>query len=488
MSVTHILEAKLDGESITITDPRDGGMVGTVRSAGAGEVADAVRRAGAAFTSWSRLPSEDRGAMVRHAAGLVAANAPELAELNSRETGRPTEEALEGVRAGVRTLLQFAELGPLHRGHSLRGAVDAADYTIPEPRGVVLALTPWNDPVATTAGLVGAALVTGNTVIHKPSERCPHLGARLGELLAQALPIDVIQTLLGGPPVGNALAEHPGIDLIAHVGSTLAGEQIARTAALTGSRVVRENGGNDPLIVDADVEPEWAAAQAALGAFANAGQLCTSVERIFVHEAIAAEFTDGLVREAERLHESDALGPLVDDALRLQVHGQVADSLSRGAIALCGGAIPPGPGSYYPPTVLTGCTTEMPVMSEETFGPVAPIQVVRGFEEGLELAARGRYGLTATVLTRSMENAQRAIAGLPVGTVKINAVFGGAPGGSAEPRGDSGSGYGYGPELLDEMTTTKVVHVGIAPRRDSWRSDSRPSDSRAAGLRTDEEH
>ncbi|MFP3465360.1 aldehyde dehydrogenase family protein [Leifsonia sp. SIMBA_070] len=459
--MTHILEAKLDGASITITDPRDGRLVGTVRSAGSEEVDTAVLRAGAASTDWSRLPSEERGAMVRHAAGLVAAAAAELAELNSRETGRPVGDALGSVQAGVRTLLQFAELGPVHRGHSLRGDVDAADYTIPEPRGVVLALTPWNDPVATTAGLVGAALVTGNSVIHKPSERCPHLGARLGELLARALPEDVLQTVLGGPAVGNALAEHPGIDLIAHVGSTLAGEQIARTAAFTGSRVVRENGGNDPLIVDADVDPEWAAAQAALGAFANAGQLCTSVERIYVHEAVAGPFTEALVREAVELEASGDLGPLVDEALRTQVHGQVADSIARGAVVQHGGSIPPGAGCFYPPTVLTRCTEDMPVMTEETFGPVAPIQVVGSFEEGLARAARGRYGLAATVLTGSMEHAQRAIAELPVGTVKVNAVFGGAPGGSAEPRGDSGSGYGYGPELLDEMTTTKVVHLGL---------------------------
>ena len=177
MSVTHILEAKLDGASITITDPRDGRPVGTVASATAADVDAAVVRANAAAGAWSRLPSEERGAMVRHAAGLVAAHAAELAQLNTRETGRPTEEALQSVQAGVRTLLQYAELGPLHRGHSLRGTVDAADYTIPEPRGVVLALTPWNDPVATTAGLVGAALVTGNTVIHKPSERCPASGS-----------------------------------------------------------------------------------------------------------------------------------------------------------------------------------------------------------------------------------------------------------------------------------------------------------------------
>jgi len=332
---------------------------------------------------------------------------------------------------------------------------------VPEPRGVVVALTPWNDPVAVAAGLLGAALVSGNAVIYKPSEKCPHVGALFGEILAAALPEDVLIPVTGDGVLGAALSGSAGVDVIAHVGSTASGKSIARAAALTGAHVLRENGGNDALVVDADVDPVWAAGQAALGAFANKGQICTSVERIYVHRDIAEPFVAALVAEAGRLAGTNALGPLVDEGQRTSVHTAVQASLDAGAVAEIGGSVPEGPGSYYPATVLTACTPDMPVMTEETFGPIAPVAVVDSFDEGLTLAAADRYGLAATVLTRSLENAHRAAAELPVGTVKVNGVFGGAPGGAAQPRRDSGSGYGYGPELLDEMTTTKVVHIGL---------------------------
>jgi acyl-CoA reductase-like NAD-dependent aldehyde dehydrogenase len=154
---------------------------------------------------------------------------------------------------------------------------------------------------------------------------------------------------------------------------------------------------------------------------------------------------------------------MVDTRLRDTVHAQVTEALEHGARAVEGGAVPEGPGAFYPATVLLGCTDTMQVMTEETFGPVAPVRVVATFEEGLELAASGRYGLAATVLTGSIFHVQQAIAALPVGTVKINEVFGGAPGGSAQPRGASGEGFGYGPELLDEFTRVKVVHVAAPP-------------------------
>jgi betaine-aldehyde dehydrogenase len=153
----------------------------------------------------------------------------------------------------------------------------------------------------------------------------------------------------------------------------------------------------------------------------------------------------------------------VDHELRDEVHRQVAQALKSGARAVEGGALPDGPGAYYPATVLLDCTAGMDVMTEETFGPVAPVQVVDSFDEGLRLAAGGRYGLAATVLTGRIAHAQQAIAALPVGTVKINEVFGGAPGGAAQPRGDSGDGFGYGPELLDEFTRVKVVHLAPPP-------------------------
>jgi acyl-CoA reductase-like NAD-dependent aldehyde dehydrogenase len=169
------------------------------------------------------------------------------------------------------------------------------------------------------------------------------------------------------------------------------------------------------------------------------------------------------LRAGPGLDPDTQLGPLVDRKLRDAVHAQVEAALAAGARLLTGGRVPDGPGCFYPATVLADCTDDMAVMREETFGPVAPVAVVDSFDEGLRRAADSPYGLAATVLTGSMTHAQRAWRELPAGTVKINDVFGGAPAGAAQPRRASGQGFGYGPELLDELTTTKVVHLRPLP-------------------------
>jgi succinate-semialdehyde dehydrogenase / glutarate-semialdehyde dehydrogenase len=441
---------------LTVLDPRTGDTVARVPTADSADCDAAVRRARGAQTAWSRTPAADRAAAVTAAADAVAAVADELAELNERETGKPHGDALGGVEAGIGTLRQYAELGPVHRGRSLLGAWAATDLMVPEPRGVVAVLTPWNDPVAVAAGLIGAALATGNTVVHKPSERCPRTGRRFAELVAAALPDGVLEIVDGDGAVGAHLASADGVDVVAHVGSTATGRAIAQSCAARGAKALLENGGNDALIVDDGVDPGWAAEQAALGAFANAGQICVAVERVYVVEGVAADFIDALVAEAHRWAER--IGPLVDETHRRHVHSHVTDAVRLGAAVEVGGEPRPGPGTFYPPTVLTGCTPDMLLFCEETFGPIAPVRVVPDFGTALAEAADDRYGLAATVLTPDMAHAQEAWRALPVGTVKINAVFGGAPGGSAEPRRASGSGIGYGPELLDEMTAIKVVH------------------------------
>lgn len=216
-----------------------------------------------------------------------------------------------------------------------------------EPHGVVALLVPWNDPLAIAGQGLAAALVTGNTVVLKPSERTPLATARLVELLD--LPAGAVTLLLGDERAGRPLVEHEDVDCVLHTGSTDTGREIAQACAAQLKKAVVELGGKDPLIVDAGVDPEWAAAQAATGAFANAGQICTA----------------------------------------------------------------------------------------------------------------------ATVLTADQAHAQRAWRELHAGTVKVNAVFGGAPGGAAHPRRASGLGLGYGPELLDELTQVKVVHLEPAPARSS---------------------
>jgi len=249
-------------------------------NAGAAECDTAIARARRAFDTWARTPAADRAAALAAAAAAISDVAADLAEMNERETGKTRADALGGVEAAVGTLLQYAQLGPVHRGRSLQGAWNSTDLMVPEPRGVVAVLTPWNDPVAVAAGLLGAALVTGNTVVHKPSERCPETGRRFAELLAAQLPDGVLEIVDGDGAVGSRLAASADVDVVAHVGSSATGRAIARACAERGAKALLENGGNDALIVDAGVSADWAAEQAALGAFANAGQICVSLERI----------------------------------------------------------------------------------------------------------------------------------------------------------------------------------------------------------------
>src|SRR3954470_18770488 len=439
-------------ETIAVLDPSTGEEIGTIPGGDAAAADRAVRAAHAAQPAWARRPAAERGDALKAAAARAREHAGELAELVHRENGRPLDESRGGVEAGIGGIEQYAELGPLHGGRALNGAWGATDLMVHEPRGVAALLVPWNDPIAIAGGQLGACLATGNTVVLKPSEKTPLSTIRLVELLD--LEPGVLELLLGDERAGRPLAAPPEVDLVVHTGSIATGRELAALTARDLRKALLELGGKDPLVVDAGVDAAWAAEQAAVGAFANAGQLCTSVERIYVHEAVAEDFVAELVGQAEQT----TIGPLIDAGQREIVPRHVTDAVGRGAELRTGGAPGDGPGFFYPPTVLTGCTPDMAVMREETFGPVAAVRAVGSFDAALREANATEYGLAATVLTPSMAHAQSAWRELRAGTVKVNAVWGGAPGGAAQPQGASGTGFGYGPELLDEVTLTKVVH------------------------------
>lgn len=418
-----------------------------------------MEAARAASPGWIRTAAADRAGMLKAAARALRARADDLAGLQSAEGGKPPGDSLGGVEAGIGALEQYAELGPLHRGTALQGGWDATDLVVPEPFGVAALLVPWNDPVAIALQMLSAVLVTGNTAVFKPSEKTPLSGALLAEIVAAELPEGVLVLLHGDGRAGAPLVADPDVALVLHTGSVETGREIAGMCAAQLKKAVLELGGKDALIVDAGVDPEWAAGQAAAGAFANAGQICTSAERIYVHADVAEAFVAALVAEAGRTE----IGPMVDAGQREWVAAHVDEARAAGAFVRCGGEVPDGAGFAYPPTVVVGTDGSMRLMAEETFGPVAAVQVVASFDEALAEANAGAYGLAATVLTPSQANAQRAWRELRAGTVKVNAMWGGAPGGAAEPRGQSGLGAGYGPELLDEVTQLKVVHLAPAP-------------------------
>ena len=443
--------------TIDVVNPATGELLEAIPAGDDAAADTAVRAARAAQPPWGRLDAAERAAALKSGARRLRDHLDELAGLQSAEGGKPLEDSRAGVEAGIGAVEQYAELGPLHRGRALVGGWSATDVMVHEPRGVVGVLVPWNDPVAIALQGIAAALVVGNTVVFKPSEKTPLSGRRIAELLGLAP--GVLTILLGDARAGRPLAAHPGVDVVMHTGSVATGREIASICARDLRKALLELGGKDALIVDAGVDPEWAAEQAATGAFANAGQICTAVERIYVHEAVAEPFVAALGRRARETE----IGPLIDEGQRALVHRHVSEAVQGGAQVVTGGEPGDGPGTFYPPTVLVGVDDSMTVMREETFGPVAPVRVVESFDEALAAANATKYGLAAAVLTPSEAHAQRAWRELQAGTVKVNAVFGGAPGGAAHPRKASGTGFGYGPELLDELTVTKAVHVEPAP-------------------------
>lgn len=451
-------------------DPASG-TEGTVVVPGTNdEVAAAVAAADDARASWRRTAPAARGALLRDAARAVADAAPWLGTALTAATGRLLASSVESARVAASILEEAATTGLGDAGRALAGAPAALDVVRREPLGVVGVVTPWNDPFPAAAGLIAAALVTGNTVVHKPSERSAVPGWEMARLVAAALPPGVLNVVNGDGQTGVALVADPRVALVAQVGSTATGRRIAAAVGSRGGRVLLENGGKDPLIVDEGVSPEWAADQIAAGAFTNTGQLCTSVERVYVHDSVADAVVAALVARAQAMvvadpsHPDTDLGPMVDAEQIAVVERHVRDAAAAGARVLTGGERLDRPGAWYPPTVVEGCREDMDLFGEETFGPVAAVARVASFDEALTRANSGRYGLAATVLTPDLGHALRAVEELEVGTVKVNAVWGGAPGGSADPRRDSGSGVGYGPDLLSAMTVLKAIHLEPLPR------------------------
>ncbi len=447
-----------------MVDPSSGEVIAVRPSASTSLVAEAAEQAAATWPEWAALTAAERAEAVKDLGAALREHADDLARLTTAEMGKPISDARGGVDAGLSALASYTELGPLHRGRSLAGDPAALDLMVHEPHGVVAVITPWNDPVAVALQNLSAALVVGNAVLWKPSERSPLTADLIARCAAKALPDGVLSVLHGAAATGEAVLQRPEVAMALFVGGTATGRRIAALCAERAIPTVLELGGNDAMIVDGTVDIGWAAEQAATGCFANVGQICSGTERILVDRSVHDELCDALVAEAEKWQPGDPtdpstrMGPLVDQRHRSAVHAAVSAAVEAGATLLAGGVVPDGPGSYYPPTVLGDVPRDCEVMRGETFGPVAALCPVDGIDGALELMEGDQLGLSASIMTTDRSAALRAARRLRVGTVKIGAAFGGAPGGAADPRRGSGHGKGYGPELLDELTVIKVIH------------------------------
>ncbi|MGN6722869.1 MAG: aldehyde dehydrogenase family protein [Marmoricola sp.] len=443
-----------------ISSPINGAHVTTLVCATPDEVSVTVARGREAQRDWAQRSLTERIHIVRAAAVRLVAAAPELAALQEREMGQPTELGIGSILAAAEEWQEMATLATTYPFADV--LTEDAEWSVRNlkvPLGVVAVITPWNFPVAVAAGAIGPALLAGNSVVVKPSERAFTSVARMVEALD--LPDGVLSVVLGDAETGADLVADPRVALVLHTGSVTAGRRIASAAGARGARVGLELGGKDPVVIDADVPPEWAAKVVANGAFLNTGQLCISMERIYVHRAVAQVFIDALVDEARSA--TAGLGSMVDDAQREIVHRHVESATRSGARVLTGGEIPAGPGCYYPATVLVDVAEDMPVMSEETFGPIAPVRIVDSFSEGVALAAASEYGLTATLLTGTPAHAALADR-LPAAIVWVNEWQGGAPGMVFEPAGSSGLSKLGAHASFDRVTRA----MAVAATRPPW--------------------
>lgn len=465
------LQNFIDG---TWTDSRDGSMLSVVNPATEETIAEfpqgsdadvdqAVAAARRAQPEWTALTVEDRVAQIGRWADRIEEHTDELAEIECREMGKPVDIGRGFIAAGVAGLKASAQEALSYAFETSTEDSDGGRTQIlRRPVGVAAVVTPWNFPVTMVLAALGPLLASGNAVVVKPSERSPLSTVKLFELLD--LPDGVLNLVLGDVHAGQPLVAHNDIDLVHFTGSVSAGRKVGAASGQALHRSVLELGGKDPVIVDDDVDIRATAEAVAFGSFVNTGQICTSMERIYVHEAIAEEFVVELVKATESYAFGDGLkpgvmmGPLVDDRQRTVVHSQVADAVAQGATVRLGGVIPDGPGYFYPATVITGVEDSMPLMTDETFGPIAPIAVVSSFAEGVERASRSAFGLAVTAYSQNAEHLELAKR-IPAGVIWINQWQGGGGVRTYEPARASGMGATGTTASYDAATRPSTVHI-----------------------------
>ena len=481
---TQVSQAEAAREVVSF-DPSTGEELGRVPLGTAEDVRRAVERARGAQKTWARLSFAERGRLVMRARQLVLDEMDEVARLVSRESGKPEAEALAMEVVPTLDLMQFfaRRTERLLRDEKIDiglyrflGRASTIEY---RPLGVVGIISPWNFPWAIPLGEVVMALMAGNAVVLKPSELTPLVALKIADVFGRAgLPEGLLEVVTGDGSTGAALVD-AAPDKIMFTGSVATGRRVAEAAARRLIPVVLELGGKDPMIVFEDADLEAASSAALWGAFANSGQACASVERCYVHESVAEEFTSRVVSKVRALRQAAGeegvdLGAMSSERQLRTVEEHVREAVARGARVLTGGGRLGGAhsrGLFHEPTVLAGVDHTMAVMREETFGPVLPLMTFKDEDEAVRLANDSAFGLTASVWTRSLRRGRRVASRIEAGTVMINEVLY-THGIAQTPWGgvkQSGLGRTHGRLGLLELVAPHHVHVNRLSRvPDPW--------------------
>ena len=478
MWIANRREDAADGRVFEVRNPATEEPIDTAPRAGAADVERAVGAARRAFPDWRLTPGLERAEKLHEVARRLRADLEGIAILMTREGGKPLPENRDEVEWCAACFDYYAEIGRDGVGRVISPvARHQLNFVVKEPFGVCGLIVPWNYPLLLLSWKLAASLAAGNTAVAKPSEHTPLSTLRLGDCL-ETLPEGVVNLITGyGPEAGAPLVEHRDVECVAFTGSQATGREIAVTCARQLKKCHLELGGNDPLIVDAGVDLEVAARGAAWACYLNAGQVCTSAERLYVVAPVFDEFVDRFVAYAKSIRLGDPLGPDVDlgpminAAQREKVEVKVRASIGAGARLAHGGRRPPDrdKGFFYEPTVLLDVPDASPLLNEETFGPVAPLVRCRDIEEAIERADRSEYGLGASIYTNDLEHAMRAAERVRAGTFWINDPLTDNDAGPFGGMRRSGLGRELGPEGLDDFRDAKHVHMDyVIEKKPYW--------------------
>jgi acyl-CoA reductase-like NAD-dependent aldehyde dehydrogenase len=462
-------------KTIQVINPATEEVLDEVLQGTAADVDTAVAAAKAAFKVWKRIPAWERAGMLHEVAAKIKANEEELIHLLTLEEGKPYGENEEEIFWTLDTFHYYAELGRHERGRFLPpGDPDQINFVIKEPYGVVGCIVPWNFPLLLLAWKIAPALAAGNTVVIKPSEYTPLSTLRLVELACDHLPPGVVNVVTGyGADAGEPLVRHPDVPMIAFTGSVETGQRIATIAAPMMKKMHLELGGKDPMVIAPDVADsigmETAVSAVAYAGLINAGQVCTSTERVYVHESLYGRFSEeladfvGKLRLGEGMDAQTDMGPMLRNHFREKVEGQLTAAMKGGAQVLVGGKRPSqfSRGFFYEPTVLVNVNHSMAIMRDETFGPVLPLMPYKDFDEAIRLANDTRFGLGASLMTHDARLVKRYFDEVKAGTIWINDPltdnFAGPFGGMKM----TGGGRELGQEGIDQFYEVKHVHWDI---------------------------
>ena len=457
-----------DGRAFEVRNPATEEVLDHAPRAAAADVDLAVAAAKRAFPEWRRTPGIERCEKLHHAAAKIREDCEGLAVLLTKEGGKPLPENRDEIEWIAACFDYYAEIGRDVVGRVISPvARNQFNFVVKEPYGVAGLIVPWNYPLLLLAWKMAPALAAGNTVVAKPSEWTPLSTLRLMRAFAD-LPEGVVNVITGyGDEAGAPLVAHRDVEIVAFTGSQATGRKVAVTCAEQLKKCHLELGGNDPLIVDEGVDLDVAARGAAWASFLNMGQVCTSVERVFVVGQGWGEFVDRFVAYTKSLRIGNPLGPDVDlgpminASQREKVEGKIQEARALGARVLTGGKRPERleKGYFYEPTVIVDVKPELRLLREETFGPVAPLVRCRDIDEAIALADRSEFGLGASIYTNNLEHAMRAAETIHAGTFWINDPLTDNDAGPFGGMRRSGLGRELGSEGLEDFRDSKHVHM-----------------------------